>query len=175
MSKVYTKTGDKGTTGLLTGERVSKTSARVEAYGTIDEINSALGLARANCTKPEVKEAVLKLQKLLMLIMADLASNNAEQQYVTADQVTILEQMIDEFDAKLPPLKNFIIPGDTPGSAALDLARTVTRRAERQTLRFKEEQEPETKINEHLLISLNRLSDFCFVLSRFEAENTKTK
>ncbi len=172
MSKVYTKTGDKGTTGLLTGERVNKTSARVEAYGTVDEINSALGLARANCTKLEIKEAVLKLQKLLMLIMADLASNNANEQYVTAEHVAILEQMIDEFDAKLPPLKSFIVPGDTLGAAALDLARTVTRRAERQTLRLKE-QEPETKVNEQLLTSLNRLSDFCFVLSRCESESTK--
>ena len=170
MSKVYTKTGDKGTTGLLTGERVKKTSARVEAYGTVDEINSALGLARANCTKPEVKEAILKLQKLLMLIMADLASGDDKEQYVTTEHVTALEQMIDEFDAKLPPLKSFIIPGDTPGAAALDLARTVTRRAERQTLRFKEV-EADAKVAEPLLISLNRLSDFCFVLSRFEAES----
>ncbi|HWR42426.1 cob(I)yrinic acid a,c-diamide adenosyltransferase [Sporomusa sp.] len=172
MSKVYTKTGDKGTTGLLTGERVKKTGARVEAYGSVDEINSALGLARANCTKPKVKEAVFKLQKLLMLFMADLASAGGEQQYVTADHVAALEQMIDEFDAQLPPLKNFIVPGDTPGAAALDLARTVTRRAERQTLRLKE-QEAEAHINEHLLICLNRLSDLCFVLSRFETDNSK--
>ncbi|TWH49048.1 cob(I)yrinic acid a,c-diamide adenosyltransferase [Sporomusa sp. KB1] len=172
MSKVYTKTGDKGTTGLLTGERVKKTSARVEAYGTVDEINSALGLARANCTRQEVKEAIVKLQKLLMLIMADLASGGDKEQYVTNDHVITLEQMIDEFDAKLPPLKSFIIPGDTPGAAALDLARTVTRRAERQTLRFKEA-ETDAGVTEPLLISLNRLSDFCFVLSRFEAESTK--
>jgi cob(I)alamin adenosyltransferase len=172
MSKVYTKTGDKGTTGLLTGERVKKTGARVEAYGSVDEINSALGLARANCINPKVKEAVFKLQKLLMLFMADLASAGGEKPYVTADHVTALEQMIDEFDAGLPPLKSFVIPGDTPGAAALDLARTVTRRAERQTLRFKE-QETEVQINEQLLICLNRLSDLCFVLSRFEADNSK--
>ena len=172
MSKVYTKTGDKGTTGLLTGERIKKISARVEAYGSVDEVNSALGLSRANCVKPEVTEAIVKLQKLLMLVMADLASVNAAQSYVTADHVTALEQLIDEFDAKLPPLKHFIMPGDTPGAAALDLARTTTRRAERQTLRLQAE-EPENKINEHLLISLNRLSDLCFVLSRFEVEAGK--
>lgn len=170
MSKVYTKTGDKGTTGLLTGERIKKTSARVEAYGTVDEVNSALGLARANSAKPEVKEAIFKLQKLLMLVMADLASAGNNDHYVTPEHVAALEQMIDEFDAKLPPLKNFIVPGDTAGAAALDLARTVTRRAERQTLRLKE-QEAEANISEHLLISLNRLSDLCFVLSRFESEN----
>lgn len=171
MSKVYTKTGDKGTTGLLTGERIKKTSARVEAYGTVDEVTSALGLARANCTRPEVKETIFKLQKLLMLVMADLASAGSQERYVTAEHVTALEQMIDEFDAKLPPLKSFIVPGDTPGAAALDLARTVTRRAERQTLRLKEEEAD--AINEQLLISLNRLSDLCFVLSRLESENAK--
>ncbi|QDR80715.1 cob(I)yrinic acid a,c-diamide adenosyltransferase [Sporomusa termitida] len=172
MSKVYTKTGDKGTTGLLTGERVKKTSARVEAYGSIDEINSALGLARASCTSLKAREAIFKLQKLLMLFMADLASNGIKQYYVTADHVADLEQMIDEFDASLPPLTGFIVPGETPGAAALDLARTVTRRAERQTLRFKE-QEAETPVNEQLLICINRLSDLCFVLARFETENSK--
>lgn len=170
MSKVYTKTGDKGTTGLLTGERVKKTGTRVEAYGTVDEVNSALGLARANCTRPEVKEAIFKLQKLLMLFMADLASAGGKMQYVTAEHVTSLEQMIDEFDGKLPPLNSFIVPGDTVGAAALDLARTVTRRSERQTLRLKEESEDQ--MNENLLIGLNRLSDLCFVLSRFESENS---
>ncbi|SDD40279.1 cob(I)yrinic acid a,c-diamide adenosyltransferase [Sporomusa acidovorans] len=171
MSKVYTKTGDKGTTSLLTGERVSKTSARVEAYGTVDEINSALGLARAHCTKTEVKDTILKLQNLLMSIMADLASTGGDKEhYVTAGHVTTLEQIIDEFDSKLPPLKNFIIPGETPGAAALDLARTVTRRAERQTLRLKE-QKADNNVTDDLLISLNRLSDLCFVLSRYEAES----
>jgi len=171
MSKVYTKTGDKGMTGLLTGERVKKTSARVEAYGTVDEVSSALGLARANCTKPAVKEAVFKLQKLLMLVMADLASNNGGQQYITADHVKTLEAMIDEFDARLPPLNSFIIPGATSGAATLDLARTFARRAERQSLRVNE-QKPTADISDHLLICLNRLSDLCFVLSRFEAENS---
>lgn len=171
MSKVYTKTGDKGTTGLLTGERIKKTSARVEAYGTVDEVTSALGLARATCTKPEVKEAVFKLQKLLMLVMADLASTGNQERYITAEHVTALEQMIDEFDAKLPPLKSFIVPGDTPGAAALDLARTVTRRAERQTLRLQAEEAD--AVNEQLLIGLNRLSDLCFVLSRLESETDK--
>lgn len=172
MSKVYTKTGDKGTTGLLTGERVKKTSARVEAYGSVDEINSALGLARASCSSLKTQEAIYKLQKLLMLFMADLASSGNKQQYVTAGHVADLEQTIDEFDACLPPLTGFIVPGETPGAAALDLARTVTRRAERQILRFTE-QEAETPVNEQLLIAINRLSDLCFVLSRFETENPK--
>lgn len=170
MSKVYTKTGDKGMTGLLTGERVKKTSARVEAYGTVDEVSSALGIARANCTKPAVKEAVLKLQKLLMLVMADLASNSGGEQYITAEHVNTLEAMIDEFDAQLPPLNSFIIPGATPGAATLDLARTITRRAERQSLRVNEQMSTDV-ISDQLLICLNRLSDLCFVLSRVEAEN----
>ncbi|HWR41037.1 MAG TPA: cob(I)yrinic acid a,c-diamide adenosyltransferase [Patescibacteria group bacterium] len=168
--KVYTKTGDKGTTGLLTGERVAKDSLQVEAYGSVDEINSALGMARAQCVKAEVKETVLQLQKLLMLVMAELASNGCESQYVTEEHVTTLEGWIDSYDAKLPPLKAFIIPGDSVGGAALDLARTVTRRAERQCLRFARGQEvAQTEpLKRTVLIVLNRLSDLCFVLSRFE-------
>ncbi len=162
--KVYTKTGDKGTTGLLTGERIAKDSIRVETYGTIDEINSALGLARALSAKPETKETIYKLQKFLMLFMAELASSDGSR-YVPAEQVKLLEQTIDVFYEKLPPLKEFVVPGDNAGAAALDLARTVARRAERQLVRLSRQE----KVNEDLLISLNRLSDLCFVLSRYES------
>ena len=161
--KVYTKTGDKGTTGLLTGERIAKDSLRVEAYGNVDEINSALGLARALCIKAEVKETVYKLQKMLMLIMAELASGDGTV-YITADHINLLEQAMDKFDEALPPLTEFLVPGDNPGSAALDTARTTTRRAERQVLRLSKQE----KVGENLMITLNRLSDLCFVLSRVE-------
>ena len=164
--KVYTKTGDKGTTALLTGERVDKDSLRVETYGTVDEISSALGLARASCTKADVCETIFSLQKLLMLLMAELASVDNENKYITIEQVQLLEETIDKFDEQLPPLKQFIIPGDNASSAALDLARTITRRAERQAIRLSR-QEP---INEHLMIALNRLSDLCFVLARVETQ-----
>lgn len=162
--KVYTKTGDKGTTSLLTGERVDKDSLRVEAYGTVDEITSALGLARALCKKEEVIEIVLNLQRLLMALMAELASTGEKADYIKKEHIDILEKTIDSFEEKLPPLKEFLIPGDTPGAAALDMARTTARRAERQVLRLAKA-EP---VNDAVIITLNRLSDLCFVLMRFE-------
>ncbi|MDR1702145.1 MAG: cob(I)yrinic acid a,c-diamide adenosyltransferase [Sporomusaceae bacterium] len=170
--KVYTKTGDQGMTSLLTGERVKKTSRRVKAYGAVDEINSALGLARASAVKPETKEVIFKLQKMLSLVMADLASdpNDAKSRYITGAQVTELENLIDTFDQKLPPLKEFIIPGANLSSAFLDLARTVARRAERQALKLWESENGENSTEPNqVLIVLNRLSDLCFVLSRFES------
>ena len=126
MSKkaaVYTRTGDKGTTGLYTGERVSKCSVRVESYGNLDEITSALGLARSLVKRDDVKETIFNVQKLLMSMMADVASLNLPQPYITEDHVKIFESTIDKFDAMLQPLNHFIIPGDTPGAAALDIAR----------------------------------------------------
>ena len=162
--KVYTKTGDKGTTGLLTGERIEKDSVRVEAYGTIDEINSALGLARVWCTKTDVKDIIYSAQKTLMMIMADLASIHSDTHYISEENSRQLEQLIDKLDAQLPPLQAFIIPGGNAGAAALDLARTVTRRAERQVLRLSRQEE----VNKHILITLNRLSDLCFMLARVE-------
>lgn len=164
--KVYTKTGDKGTTSLLSGERVDKDCLRVEAYGTVDEVTSALGLARATCSKAEVRETVFKAQKLLMALMAELATKGSSGNYITADHITILEQTIDFFEEKLPPLKEFIISGDNAGAAALDMARTTTRRAERQVLRLSKE-EP---VVEAVLIVLNRISDLCFVLARVELQ-----
>lgn len=164
--KVYTKTGDKGTTSLLTGERIEKDSIRVEAYGTVDEISSALGLARSLCKNNEVTETILKVQRLLMMVMAQLASKGDKVNYITTEHVALLEKTIDSFEDRLPPLNEFIIPGDTPGAAALDMARTVTRRAERQVLRLAKIE----SIEDSLVIALNRLSDLCFVLMRFERQ-----
>lgn len=166
MAKVYTKTGDKGTTGLYTGERIDKDSLRVEAYGCIDEITSALGLARATVTRTDVKETIFDMQKMLMSVMADVASINAANPYITAEHVTMLETTIDKYDEMLKPLTQFLIPGDSQGSAALDMARTITRRAERNLLRLNKEE----KINEYVLITVNCLSDLCFILGRVEVE-----
>ena len=127
---IYTKTGDAGETGLYTGERVKKSSLRVAAYGTVDELDSVLGLARASVAKAEVRERVLALQKKLPALMADLASRAQEAMIAEAD-VAALEQAMDELEGRLPPLTSFLVPGDTQGGAALDHARTVTRRAER--------------------------------------------
>lgn len=162
--KVYTKTGDKGTTGLLTGERIDKDSLRVGAYGTVDEINSALGLARVSCSKSASKDIIFSVQKTLMLVMAELASINADTHYIKEEHVKQLEQFIDTIDAQLPPLNEFIIPGGNAGAAALDLARTTTRRGEREVIRLSKQE----IVSEKVLVLLNRLSDLCFMLARAE-------
>lgn len=163
--KIYTKTGDDGQTGLYTGERVAKDSLRVEAYGTIDEVNSALGMSRAVAVNSEVKNAIYDLQKLLWELMADIASIESQPR-ITNGHVTKIEEMIDYFDSTLPPLNSFIVPGDTQSAAALDLARTITRRAERQLLRLSHVE----IVTVESLVFLNRLSDLCFVLARIESK-----
>ena len=162
---IYTKTGDAGETGLYTGERVKKSSLRVAVYGTVDELDSVLGLARASVAKAEVRERVLVLQKKLPALMADLASRAQEAMIAEAD-VAALEQAMDELEGRLPPLISFLVPGDTQGGAALDHARTVTRRAERLFCRLAEEEEVHDTDRRYL----NRLSDYCFLLMRLEEQ-----
>lgn len=162
---IYTKTGDTGETGLYTGERVRKSSLRVAVYGTVDELDSVLGLARAFVAKAEVRERVLALQKKLPALMADLASRAQEAMIAEAD-VAALEQAMDELEGRLPPLTSFLVPGDTQGGAALDHARTVTRRAERLFCRLSEEEEVHDTDRRYL----NRLSDYCFLLMRLEEQ-----
>ena len=160
---IYTKTGDDGTTGLYTGERVPKDSLRVQVYGTIDEANSALAMSRAFARDAEVKDKIYKLQKLMPLLMADLASLN-QQPMIKSENISEIEADIDAMEAELPPLRAFVIPGDSQAGAFLDLARTITRRAERLFLTLsKSEQTHEV---DRLL--LNRLSDYCFMLMRLE-------
>lgn len=161
---VYTKTGDKGQTSLYTGERVDKDSLRVETYGIIDEMNSALGMARAFCENEEVKTLLLMLQKDVSLFMADLASLNAEP-HITETNVKDLEQEMDRIEGIVGPLACFIIPGDTKGGAMLDMARTIARRAERQMLRLARSGE---QVHESDRLYINRLSDYCFMLMRYE-------
>ena len=163
---VYTRTGDKGTTGLYTGERVPKCSLRVESYGNVDEITSALGLARATVTREDVRETVLELQKKLALLMADVASLNLPEPYIKDEDIKAIEATIDKYDSLLQPLSHFLLPGDTLAAAALDLARTTARRAERQLLRL----DAEEPINHNVLVYINRLSDLCFILGRVESE-----
>lgn len=162
---IYTKTGDAGETGLYTGERVRKSSLRVAVYGTVDELDSVLGLARAFVAKAEVRERVLALQKKLPALMADLASRAQDAMIAEAD-VAALEQAMDELEGRLPPLTSFLVPGDTQGGAALDHARTVTRRAERLFCRLAEEEEVHDTDRRYL----NRLSDYCFLLMRLEEQ-----
>lgn len=163
--KIYTKTGDKGTTGLFTGERVPKDSLRVEVYGVIDEADAALGLARATCTRQDVIEKIYDAQKTLWVLMADFASIGGDSR-ISSEQVAALEAMIDETDATLPPLKAFVIPGESTGSSALHMARTIIRRAERNAWTLSRSEH----VNEQALLALNRLSDLCFVLARRETQ-----
>ena len=161
--KVYTKTGDDGKTSLFTGERLDKDDPRVQTYGTVDEINSVLGMARAFSEVNEVKEKIYQLQKVLPRLMADLASMN-KPALINENDVKTLEIEMDEMDKLLPPLKSFIIPGSTKSGAILDLARTITRRAERNFCKLGRFE----AVHELDGIFLNRLSDYCFMLMRVE-------
>ena len=160
---VYTKTGDAGKTSLYTGERVDKNSIRVETYGTVDELNSALAMSRAFAKNPETKDKIYHIQKLLPLLMADLASLN-KPPMITAENIAELESEMDKIESSLPPLKSFIIPGDSQSGAMLDLARTISRRAERSILTLAQHEET----HEIDRIFLNRLSDYFFLLMRIE-------
>lgn len=164
--KIYTKTGDKGLTSLYTGERVEKNSLRVQVYGAIDEADSALGLARAFVEIDDVREKIFATQKLLPRLMADFASLNQEP-LITFDDVKNLEVQMDALENSLPPLKEFLIPGKTKGGAFLDLARTITRRAERLACELSKSE----SVHESDKIFLNRLSDYCFLLMRREDLN----
>ena len=161
--KIYTKTGDAGLTSLYTGERVEKNSLRVQVYGAIDELDSALGIARAFVEVEAVRAKIFAVQKLLPRLMADFASLNRDPT-IKFDDVKTLEAEMDELEGSMPPLKEFLIPGKTKGGAFLDLARTITRRAERLACELSKSEE----VHEVDKIFLNRLSDYCFLLMRRE-------
>jgi len=165
MSKVYTRTGDRGKTSLYTGERVSKDSLRVEAYGSVDEADSVLGQARAFAVHENVKSTIYKLQKDLWMLMADVASVGNEPN-IKPEDVTELERLIDSYTESLQPLDHFLVPGETKSESFLNAARSVVRRAERAMWRLNET-EP---VNEVDIRYLNRLSDLCFTLGRYESE-----
>jgi cob(I)alamin adenosyltransferase len=165
MSKVYTRTGDRGKTSLYTGERVSKDSLRVEAYGSVDEADSVLGQARAFAVHENVKSTIYKLQKDLWMLMADVASVGNEPN-IKSEDVTELERLIDSYTESLQPLDHFLVPGETKSESFLNAARSVVRRAERAMWRLNES-EP---VNEVDIRYLNRLSDLCFTLGRYESE-----
>lgn len=166
--KIYTRTGDDGTTGLFAGGRVSKTHLRVEAYGTVDELNSHLGMARAHQPTSETDAYLETVQGVLFLLGADLATPlDAKSDWITRiaeDQVAWLEQTIDAMTARLPELTRFILPGGTLASAQIHIARTVCRRAERLTVALGESE----ALNPQAMVYLNRLSDWLFTLARFE-------
>jgi cob(I)alamin adenosyltransferase len=166
--KIYTKTGDDGTTSLFSGGRVSKTHLRVEAYGTVDELNSVLGAARAAKPHAKTDARLMEVQRHLFHLGADLATPlDSKSDWVVrmdAEKIRWLESGIDDMTAELPPLTHFILPGGSPAAAQLHVARTVCRRAERITVAL-QEHEP---LGDHVLHYLNRLSDFLFTLARWE-------
>jgi cob(I)alamin adenosyltransferase len=166
--KIYTKTGDDGTTSLFSGGRVSKSSVRVEAYGTVDELNSYLGVARTYQHDERTGKYLELVQNHLFRLGADLATPmEAKADWlvrITENEVVWLETSIDELSELLPKLKNFILPGGTAVAAHLHVARTICRRAERLLVTLAAAE----AVNEQALIYLNRLSDWLFTLARYE-------
>lgn len=163
--KIYTRSGDAGSTGLFGGPRVRKDDARIEAYGTVDELNAAIGLARAAEISEVIDRQLDCIQHELFSIGAELASPNPEThdlRIISDSHIERLESLIDEHDAGLPELKNFILPSGSQAAASLHLARAICRRAERRVVSLASA----GGISEALIIYLNRLSDYLFVLSR---------
>lgn len=165
--KTYTRTGDDGTTGLFGGERASKDDARVEAYGTLDELNASIGVARAATPPAPIDGLLAEIQSDLLVLGAELGSSPEKRdklgiRLIDADDATRLERAIDESEAVLPSLRVFVLPGGTPAAAALHLARTVCRRAERRVVALGRHVE----VRREALIYLNRLGDLLFVLAR---------
>jgi cob(I)alamin adenosyltransferase len=172
LNKIYTRTGDAGTTGLGTGERVRKDALRIAAYGTVDETNAAIGMVRIHLAgHPGLDAKLGRVQNDLFDLGADLCVPDRgekpkfEPLRVSDDQVARLEAEIDEMNAELKPLKSFVLPGGSPASAALHVARTVSRRAEREMVALAaQEGEP---VSPAALKYINRLSDFLFVAGRY--------
>ena len=174
--KIYTKTGDSGETGLFGGERVSKNTIRIEAYGTIDELNAFIGLTIIEVSDKSVKDLLQKIQNWLFSIGADLATPDNEKTKklnvfrTSKEYYRYIEKEIDKYESKLDELRNFILPGGTRGAALLHICRTITRRAERMVVALNST----VKIGNNIIIFLNRLSDLFFVLARFDNAVTGT-
>ena len=165
--KIYTRTGDSGTTGLFGGTRVAKEAPEVEAYGSVDELNACLGVARAALGPSALSELLAELQSDLFTVGAELGCAPGQEgklrlALLSAEDVTRLEHHIDAAEANLPPLRAFILPGGSPGAASLHLARTLCRRAERRVLAARHVQ----PVRDQIVHYLNRLSDLLFVLAR---------
>lgn len=172
-SRIYTKLGDDGSTGLLFGGRTSKADPLMETIGTLDETVSALGLARASSTDPDLDAVILQVQRDLFVVAADLAANPRARDRlvpglssVTAAMTASLEQLIDRSIARHPLRPVFVVPGANPTSAALDLSRSTVRRAERRLVAHKAEATDREPVNPHALSYLNRVSDLLYVLAR---------
>jgi cob(I)alamin adenosyltransferase len=168
LSRIYTRTGDDGTTGLGDGSRVPKDSARVEAFGTADELNSAIGVLLATPgIPPAVAASLIEVQHELFDLGGELCIPG--HRVITAEHVTRLERTLDEFNDTLPPLKEFILPGGGPAAAACHLARAIARRAERRVWTLARAESVSPEVTKYL----NRLSDLLFVLARVLARHER--
>lgn len=171
LNKIYTRTGDDGSTGLVDGSRLSKDSARVSAYGDVDETNSVIGLVRLHVTHLGLDRVLARIQNELFDLGADLATplpakGDADSEYalrIVASQVTQLEADLDDLNADMSALTSFILPGGSAPAAYLHQARTVARRAERMMVTLSDSD----AVNPHALAYINRLSDFLFVAARW--------
>lgn len=161
--RIYTRQGDTGETGLIGGRRVSKHSPRIAAYGTVDELNALLGVARASAAPNRVDQVLDHIQNELFDVGAELA-DPVPSGAISEPLILRLEEMIDLFESELTPLKQFILPGGTQPAAHLHLARTVCRRAEREVVELVSD--PNEKVDPRIVMYLNRLSDLLFVLAR---------
>jgi cob(I)alamin adenosyltransferase len=170
LNRIYTRTGDTGTTALAAGGRRPKHDLRIEAFGTVDETNACIGMVRLHTQDLPIDAMLSRIQNDLFDLGADLATVETDKKLpyeplrITQGQVDRLEREIDELNAELAPLRSFVLPGGTPAAAALHLARTVCRRAERLVVALGEK--PEEKVSPETVKYLNRLSDFLFVASR---------
>jgi len=169
-TKIYTRTGDDGSTGLFGGARLPKHHIRIEAYGTVDELNSVIGWLMTFITEENTRELLHLIQSRLFTVGSNLASD-PEKEMITPDltdeDIKSIENAIDTMQQNLPALKHFILPGGSPSVSAAHLARTVCRRAERRCVALAYESEVETRI----ILYLNRLSDYFFVLARWLGHN----
>lgn len=165
--KIYTKSGDRGDTSLFGGQRVPKDAMRIEAYGTVDELNSVLGIVRADGPGRDLDAILGNIQDQLFVLGADLATPRSMERKglrrIGAKEAEFIEETIDRIEHELKPLKSFILPGGCPVAARLHFARTVCRRAERVVVRLSRNED----IGDDCMVYLNRLSDLLFVLARF--------
>lgn len=165
--KIYTKTGDGGDTGLFAGPRVRKDDARIEAYGTVDELNAFLGQARCEKLPASVESCLARVQSELFSVGAELATPDPVKHgtaLISEQQIAVLEEAIDRLEEQLPPLRNFILPAGNRGAAALHIARGVCRRAERRVVSLASL--PDVQVSAHIVGYLNRLGDYLFVAAR---------
>lgn len=174
--KIYTKTGDNGNTSLIGGKRVCKNCDRLNAYGTVDELNSFLGLLRAKIGNPDIKAMILDIQNTLFAVGAHLATDKKQTELgeyakIKNQKITFLEDKIDLIQNSLPPLTNFIIYGEDELSAICHCCRAIARRAEREIITVNQDND----IDEEVIIYMNRLSDFLFVLARFLAKSMQSE